>query len=506
MVNSFFALPCLLLLMTCAGSKSEYCEPNLPMNMTPMNSEEFSRFFLRLQEVSSSTLWFSKRGPNGLRHPRRGRLQALPQNEIFCVDIPSIFTILYMPHLTLHRGTYIESMWNSAGPEFQKLKLRSTVAQFVNAILQKHCLQYHLLRFCLRCRLLGALKSPLSWHDQVESLLTLEHPRGSCAIHRRSCNLDGKHLKKLRSKGRPSDCVRAQTISKHVWIRKSMDKTTTTTCRKQSGKDQAFARYTGNAEDRTSLAQLAQLSHNRRQSICQDQSMFVCLRKSSWHDNGINRTETSKLLWVLVGLDIWPIIHPASVMPNHLRAGPPFWRSQTLRFPTGPSPSPPRAAASLRLTSWMSQGCNQHTENVCHPYPRIRIIGPVRTTIQVPGFQAWRSCAAGASSPRRRSWQAVILKCFEHEAWHLFDSDRGGFRTWLSLLRQPLWSNVDLGHNDEKWNPESKGNAWDTPMRRIILFIGHKSNGCTNCLKNCNSKGTILHRGRVECVKSEICK
>lgn len=92
----------------------------------------------------------------------------------------------------------------------------------------------------------------------MESLLTLEHPRGSYAIHRRSCNLDGKHLKKLRSKGRPSDCARAQTISKkQVWIRKSMDKTTTTTCRKQSGKDQAFARYTGNAEDRTSLAQLS---------------------------------------------------------------------------------------------------------------------------------------------------------------------------------------------------------------------------------------------------------
>ncbi len=185
---------------------------------------------------------------------------------------------------------------------------------------------------------------------------------------------------------------------------------TTTTCPKQSGKAQAFACYTGDAEDRTSLAQLvlAQLSHNR-QSAHLLRSKQVCLhRKSFWHNNG-----------VLGGFDIRPVIHPANVMPNHLRAGPPFWRSQTLRFPTGPSPSPPRAAASLRLTSWQgkrhrpNRHSNQHIEHVCHPYPRL--VRPVRTTIQALGCQAWRSCAAEASSPRRRSWQAVTL----------FDADFG---------------------------------------------------------------------------------
>lgn len=133
------------------------------------------------QQVSSSTLWFLKRGPNGLRHPRRGRLQALPQNEIFrvvCGQIPKypvesqlrdVWTSLpSLQFFTCHISRCIEAhIWSRCeillDLSFKSSKLQSTVAQFVNAILmlEKHCLPT-LLKFCLRCRLLGALKSPLS--------------------------------------------------------------------------------------------------------------------------------------------------------------------------------------------------------------------------------------------------------------------------------------------------------------------------------------------------------
>ena len=401
-----FVLPCLLLLMSCAGSKSEHCEPNfasqaqiewdhLPMNMTALwilkNSRGSSCGF---QQVSSSTLWFSKRGPNGLRHPRRGQADSrhylgMRSFVVVCGQIPKypvesqLRDVVDIPFHLYHISRCIEAhIWSRCeillDLSFKSSKLRSTVAQFVNAILQKHCLQYHLLRFCLRCRLLGALKSPLSWHDQVESLLTLEHPRGSYAIHRRSCNLEGKHLKKLRSKGRPSDCARAPG-----YFQASLDQ-------EINGRNNDIAktrpsadRYTGNAEDRTSLAQLS----------AKIKAKFVCIRKS-WHDNGINRTETSKLLWVLVGLDIWPC-RPSSQ------------RQCQITCELGLLFEDPRRCGFQLVHLLHHQGLPLHCvwpheclrdatntrENVCHPYPRI--IGPVRTTIQFPGCQAWRSCAAG---------------------------------------------------------------------------------------------------------------
>ena len=53
MVNSFFALPCLLLLMSCAGSKSEYCEPNFASQgqRWPLANEHDSYEFWRILEV-----------------------------------------------------------------------------------------------------------------------------------------------------------------------------------------------------------------------------------------------------------------------------------------------------------------------------------------------------------------------------------------------------------------------------------------------------------------------
>lgn len=180
-----FVLPCLLLLMSCAGSKSEYCEPNFASQAQrwPLANEHGSYEFWRILEVLLVASNKFLRQPCGFQseaqtdyatHDEADSRHYLgmrsfesyadkypnTRSRVNCVMCGHPFHLYHISRcIEAHIWSRCEILLDLS---FKSSKLRSTVAQFVNAILQKHCLQYHLLRFCLRCRLLGALKSPLS--------------------------------------------------------------------------------------------------------------------------------------------------------------------------------------------------------------------------------------------------------------------------------------------------------------------------------------------------------
>lgn len=418
--------------MSCAGNKSEHCEPNFASQAQrwPIANEHDSYEFLRiLKKFLRQPCRLSEAQTHDATHDEADsrhylRMRSFESLRLYMPCILSIFT----KHLTLHRGTYMESMWNSAGPEFQKLsKLRFTVEQFVNAILKKHCLP---TQFPTPSWSSLSIYWDSVWDAGCWGLWKAHCPDMIKWNHFWHWNIQGVHMPYT---GGPA--ISTVNISRSCAAR--VDLQIVIAPRLFPSKFGSGNQWTKQRHAESSLAKtrpspvtlemqkIGQAwpscwcnSHTTvgRASAKIKASLSAFEKVDMTMESTARKPANSSEFWL-----VWTSDQSSSQRHAfHLPAGPPFWRSQTLRFPTGPSPSPPRAAASLRLTSWMSQGCNQHTENVCHPYPRI--IGPVRTTIQVPGCQAWRSCAAGASSPRRRSWRAVILKSSQHEAWHLFDS------------------------------------------------------------------------------------
>lgn len=149
MVNSFCALPCLLLLFSCAGSKSEYCEPNFASRAQrwPLANDHDSYEFLRILEVllvASRSFFVNpvvfKARPKRTTPPTtRPTPGTTSEWDLLCGHPFHLYNSLHATSrcIEAHIWSRCEILLDLS---FKSSKLRSTVAQFVNAILQKHCL------------------------------------------------------------------------------------------------------------------------------------------------------------------------------------------------------------------------------------------------------------------------------------------------------------------------------------------------------------------------------